>query len=127
MAQSGKECLGAPNKGVSGNSRLDIRATLPIPLESYLGRALMPVWRTQTMRPMAALLVVALGSALMFGQQAGKAPGGQGKEMTGYLCDSKCVKQDAGKPACDPSCTEEGNQVVFVSDTGRVVPVDNPE
>lgn len=79
------------------------------------------------MRPMVALLAIALGSAMMFGQEAGKAVPGQGKEMSGYLCDSKCVKQEAGKPTCDPNCTEESNQVVFVSDQGRVVPVDNPE
>ncbi len=64
---------------------------------------------------------------MMFGQAAGKPASGKGTEMTGYLCDSKCVKQDAGKATCDANCTEESNQVVFVSDQGKVVPVDNPE
>jgi hypothetical protein len=42
-----------------------------------------------------------------------------GMEMTGMICNAKCVKQDAGKAACDAGCKEKGGDVVFVDDAGK--------
>ena len=48
-------------------------------------------------------------------------------EMTGTVCDQKCVKQDSGKAACDSSCTEHSGQAVFLDDSGKLWNVANPE
>src|ERR1041385_4254268 len=50
----------------------------------------------------------------------------KGMEMTGTVCDQKCVKQDADKAACDTSCTEHSGQAVFLDDSGKLWKVANP-
>jgi hypothetical protein len=50
----------------------------------------------------------------------------KGSEMTGTVCDQKCVKQDAGKAACDLSCTERSGEAAFVDDQGKAWKVANP-
>ncbi|HKT52330.1 MAG TPA: hypothetical protein VJV96_18660 [Candidatus Angelobacter sp.] len=78
------------------------------------------------MKRMAAMLVIVLGcSALTMAQEEGKAQG-KGTEMSGVLCSAKCVKQDAGKAACDSGCTANGHEVVFIDDEGKVTKVANP-
>jgi hypothetical protein len=47
-------------------------------------------------------------------------------EMTGTICDQRCVKQDADKAACDLSCTEQTGQTVFIDDQGKTWKVANP-
>lgn len=47
-------------------------------------------------------------------------------EMTGTICDQKCVKQDADKAACDLSCTEQSGQAAFVDNQGKAWKVANP-
>jgi hypothetical protein len=47
-------------------------------------------------------------------------------EMTGTVCDQKCVKQDADKAACDLSCTEQSGQAAFVDGQGKAWKVANP-
>ena len=47
-------------------------------------------------------------------------------EMTGTICDQRCVTQDADKAACDPSCTEQTGQTVFIDDQGKTWKVANP-
>jgi hypothetical protein len=75
------------------------------------------------MKRMTALLTLLLGSTVFVSAQ----DTGKGHEMTGVLCDQKCVKQDAGKAACDPSCTENSGDRVFLDDEGKVTKVANPE
>ncbi len=75
------------------------------------------------MKRMAALLALALGTATFMSAQDQS----KGIEMTGILCDQKCVKQDAGKATCDLSCREKSGQVVFVDDGGKATKVANPE
>jgi hypothetical protein len=75
------------------------------------------------MKRTAALLALLLGSTMfVFAQDDPK-----GHEMTGVLCDQKCVKQDSGKAACDLSCTEKSGDRVFVDDEGKATKVSNPE
>jgi hypothetical protein len=47
--------------------------------------------------------------------------------MSGWICDSKCVKQDAGKASCDASCAEKGGDTVFVDDQGKATKIANPK
>ena len=50
----------------------------------------------------------------------------KGSEMTGTVCDQKCVKQDADKSSCDLNCTENSGEAAFVDDQGNVWKVANP-
>lgn len=50
----------------------------------------------------------------------------KGSDMTGTVCDQKCVKQDAGKASCDTSCTEQSGQAMFIDDQGKAWKVANP-
>lgn len=80
------------------------------------------------MKRMAGLLAIVLGSmTLLVAQDTGKSTGSKGTEMTGVLCDAKCVKQDAGKAVCDSNCAEKSKDVVFVDDQGKATKVANPK
>ena len=74
------------------------------------------------MKRIALLLTFVLGSAMLYAQEKS-----QGTDMTGTICDSKCVTQAADKSACDLSCTEKGGDAVFVEDTGKATKIGNPE
>lgn len=75
------------------------------------------------MKRTAALLALALGSTMLMSAQDKS----KGTEMTGTICDQKCVKQDAGKAACDTSCTEKSGDAVFVDDQGKATKIANPK
>ena len=75
------------------------------------------------MKRIAVLLMFVLGTAVFVTAQSNS----KGTEMIGTLCDQKCVKQDAGKAACDLSCTEKSGDRVFVDDNGKATKVANPE
>jgi hypothetical protein len=75
------------------------------------------------MKRMAALLALALGTAMLMSAQDKS----KGTEMTGMICDQKCVKQDAGKSACDAGCTEKSGNAVFVDDEGKATKIANPK
>lgn len=49
------------------------------------------------------------------------------KEMTGTVCDQKCVTHDSGQAACDTACEEHSGQAVFLDDSGKIWQVANPE
>jgi hypothetical protein len=84
------------------------------------------------MKKLAAILVFVLASAIFAAAQydnaatedktkttaADKDKGG-GMDMTGWVCNSKCVKQDADKASCDAGCKEKGGDVVFIDDQGK--------
>lgn len=74
------------------------------------------------MKRLAALVTLILGMVVLTSaQDKSKA-----SEMTGMVCDQKCVKQDAGKNACDTSCSEHSGQAVFLDDSGNLWKVANP-
>ncbi len=75
------------------------------------------------MKRLAALLALALGTTILMAAQDKN----KGTEMTGMICDQKCVKQDAGKSACDASCTEKSGVAVFVDDEGKATKIANPK
>src|ERR1051325_6156562 len=80
------------------------------------------------MKQIAGLLALVLGCTLsMAAQDTGKSSSGKGTEMTGMLCDAKCVKQDSGKSSCDSGCTLKSKEVVFIDDEGKATRVANPK
>jgi len=67
------------------------------------------------MKRLTALMALILGLLIsVSAQDKSKA-----SEMTGTVCDQKCVKQDSGMATCDASCTEHSGQAVFLDDSGR--------
>jgi hypothetical protein len=75
------------------------------------------------MKRMAWVLAVMLCSAALL--NAGDA--NQGKEMSGWLCNSKCVTQADNKASCDKNCTETGGDVVFIDSKGAVSKIENQD
>jgi hypothetical protein len=47
-------------------------------------------------------------------------------EMTGWICNSKCVNHDKPTATCDASCTETSGDVVFIDDKGKTTKISNP-
>lgn len=74
------------------------------------------------MRRIAPTLALLLSSLILSGQQTQ-----QSKEMTGTICDSKCVNQSGDRPVCDAKCNEKGGDAVFVDDNGIVTKIANPD
>lgn len=81
------------------------------------------------MKRIAGLLAIVLGSwMLIYAQDQSKGPDqSKGQEMTGWICNSKCVNQTAAKASCDESCTDKSGDVVFVDDSGKVTKIANPD
>jgi hypothetical protein len=74
------------------------------------------------MKRLATLVALILGLLIAASaQEKSKA-----LEMTGTVCDQKCVSQDSGKATCDTSCTEHSGQAVFLDDSGKMWKVANP-
>lgn len=48
-------------------------------------------------------------------------------DMSGWLCNSKCVTQNAGHAACDQSCADKTGDVVLVDDQGKVYKIANQD
>jgi len=74
------------------------------------------------MKRIAVILLLVLGSAVLLPAQENKV-----NELTGTICDQKCVKQDAGKSACDLSCTERSGEAFFINDQGKATKIANPQ
>jgi hypothetical protein len=75
------------------------------------------------MKKIAWLLAAVLGLGIsLYAEDMGKAT-----EMTGWLCNNKCVTQTAGRAACDQGCTEKSGDVVLVDDHGQVFKIANQD
>jgi hypothetical protein len=81
------------------------------------------------MKRIAGLLAIVLGSWMLIHAQSQSASQSQekGQEMTGWICNSKCVSHSAAKAACDETCTDKSGDVVFVDETGKVTKIANPD
>jgi hypothetical protein len=75
------------------------------------------------MKRIAGLLAMVLTSAMWLNAQDNN----KSTEMTGWVCNSKCVTQNADKAACDQNCTDKSGDVVFVDDQGKVTKIANPK
>jgi hypothetical protein len=75
------------------------------------------------MKKIAWLLAPVLGLGIsLFAEDMGKAA-----EMTGWLCNNKCVAETAGHAACDQNCADKSGDVVMVDDQGRVFKIANQD
>jgi hypothetical protein len=75
------------------------------------------------MKRIPYLLVALLASAIsLSAEDMGKT-----KDMTGWLCNSKCVTKNAGHAACDQGCTDKSGDVVLVDDHGEVFKIANQD
>jgi hypothetical protein len=75
------------------------------------------------MKPRAWFLLAVLASALsLYAEDMGKAT-----DMTGWLCNNKCVAETAGHAACDQNCADRSGDVVMVDDQGRVFKIVNQD
>jgi hypothetical protein len=73
------------------------------------------------MKRCACLLVAVLClSAMTYAKDKDKQ-----KEMTGTICNSKCVLTQSNAPTCDLSCTDKSGDVVLVDDSGKVTKIEN--
>jgi hypothetical protein len=52
---------------------------------------------------------------------------GKMTDMSGILCNSKCVTQSAGHAACDMGCADKSGDVVLVDDQGKVFKIENQD
>jgi hypothetical protein len=68
------------------------------------------------------LLVVAVFAAMsLFAEDA---QNGKPQEMSGKICNSACVVQQANTATCDWTCSDNSGPAVFVSDSGKVTQID---
>jgi hypothetical protein len=80
------------------------------------------------MKRFALLLTLILGSAVLYAQESKETDLTKPHDVTGTICDSKCVTQTGGQPACDASCTEKSGEPVFINDaSGKVTKIANPD
>ncbi len=80
------------------------------------------------MKRIAWLLVpISCLSIFLFAQSQNSSDKNQTHEMTGWVCNAKCVTQNAGAPTCDTNCSEAAGPVVFVNNTGQVLQISNQE
>ena len=49
------------------------------------------------------------------------------KQMTGRICDAKCVTQVSNLNTCDPGCTTKSGTMVFVGNKGKVMQIENQD
>jgi len=73
------------------------------------------------MKRLAWLFLAVLCSAILLNAED------KGRTVSGWICDSKCVVQSAGRNTCDANCTERSGDPVFISDQGKVMAVANPD
>jgi hypothetical protein len=48
-------------------------------------------------------------------------------EMTGWICNTKCVDHSSTTATCNQNCSETSGKVVFISDDGRILQIANQD
>ena len=74
------------------------------------------------------LCAIVLTSVILLYAQENK-PENMPMDMTGWICTSACVQQNAGHAACDAGCAakDKKGEPVFVDDSGKVSKISNPD
>jgi hypothetical protein len=75
------------------------------------------------MRALIAALVFLLAGSLL----AQKVHVRMTVRGTGFIAHEKCVKNKADPAQCSPQCPKAGDKLVFVSEKGKPIKVDNPD
>ena len=74
------------------------------------------------------LVAVLCTSVLTFaGEKGKKDDSGKASSMSGMVCYSKCVTTTGKKSSCNKNCTETSGDMVFVSDKGKMMKIDNQD
>ena len=85
-------------------------------------------------RILMVMATVLAAGLLLFGQSAGDdlskdaAKSNKGASISqgpvsGWICNSKCVKSTGEKSMCDSSCTDQSGDAVLVDDDGNVMKI----
>jgi hypothetical protein len=74
------------------------------------------------MKRIAGLFTMVLALMMLVYAQDKNKP----MEMTGWICNSKCVSHDKPTATCDASCTETSGDVVFIDEQGKTTKISNP-
>jgi hypothetical protein len=75
------------------------------------------------MKRIARLLVPVLLSAIpLYAGDKGKTA-----EMSGFLCNSKCVSQSASHASCNTACADKGGEVILVDEMGQIFKIANQD
>lgn len=81
-------------------------------------------------RILLLLTIVLSAGMLLFAQYGGDNNSkdtdtsmSKGQPMSGWICNSKCVKPSAERATCDQSCTDKSGEAVFVGDGGHVLKI----
>ncbi len=74
-----------------------------------------------------ALLLVTLLFCSAISVFAGGKDQNKTHEMTGWICNAKCVDQSSEKATCNANCSETSGKVVFISDEGKVLEIANQD
>ena len=79
------------------------------------------------MKRIAWVVVAMVGLGVLGYADDMKKDEGKGKAMAGWLCNSKCIKPDAGKNTCDKTCTATDGDVVFIDGKGAISNIANQD
>ncbi len=79
------------------------------------------------MKRIALLLVTIFLCSATFLFAGDKNKNSNSTEMTGWVCNAKCVDQSSGKATCNANCSETSGKVVFISDEGQVFQIASQE
>jgi hypothetical protein len=74
------------------------------------------------MKRIAGLFTMVLALMMLVYAQDNNKP----MEMTGWICNSKCVNHDKPTATCNASCTETSGDVVFIDEQGKTTKISNP-
>lgn len=74
------------------------------------------------MKRISLLLTLFLASTMLYAQEKPRM-----MDMSGTICDSKCVTQTGSQAACDLNCTQKDGDAVFIDDNGKLTKIANPD
>jgi hypothetical protein len=72
-------------------------------------------------------VVLSLTGLIAAQDSSGTKKSSNPQQMTGTICNSSCVTQVENLPTCDPTCTIDTGDCVFVDNQGTVTKVENPD
>jgi hypothetical protein len=72
-------------------------------------------------------VVLCLTGLLAAQDSGGTKQSSKAQQMTGTICNSSCLTQVENLQTCDPTCTIDTGDCVFVDNQGTVTKVENPQ